>query len=719
MAMPGSSPSAVDPQLSITIPGESFFALRMTGYEHLGQLPEYTVELAGTLNGDTAVEVDLHALLGKTANIKVRNQLQQRYFNGYVVKASRLENRGRYPGYRVTVRPWLWFLTQRRNSRVFQEKSVKEILTDVFTDYPGHDVDWQLGSEGDYPKLDYCVQYEETDYDFISRILEEAGIYYFVQHEDGKHKIVFIDTTAKHEALPDATTIQWRNAMADTETITRWNVHHEVRSIKTVLTEFDYLDPTNRDIKGQLDFSKKLSTPIGPMEWFEHPARVVQNSAKATATPATTPIGNRAKARMGEVSGLHTIATGVTNALDFAYGAKFTLANFDTFNGDYLIVGVVYRVDFDDYRSINGFSKPLPAGSAPRTARQRAREAFQCEFLCQSTSLDEFRSPRVTRKPVIPGPQTAFVVGTSSNEIETDEHGRVKVQFHWDRLGANDEKSSCWVRVMTPWASKGYGMVGLPRVGDEVVVQFLDGDPDRPLVVGAVYNKVNTLPWKLPGHAAVSGIRSRSTKEGAEKSANELRFDDTKDSEYIWMHAEKDRFDIVKNDAFFQVGKIETIKIGKTRNEAIGENWFLDVTNDVMHHVGKDLHVNVEGDIFYTGGATFQVKLKGDLNIKLESGDLGIDVGMKKIQAKAGGVVIEAPQGITLKCGGSLVNIGPAGVDIVGAMVKVNSGGGGGSASPGSPAEAKKEASLTESAYKDKFKDPLPEGEGGLPEVAG
>lgn len=698
MAMPGSSPSAVDPSMSINVQGESFFALRMTGYEHLGQLPEYTIELAGTLDGEDPVEVDLHGLLGKPAGIKIEHKIQTRYFHGHIVRASRLENRGRYPGYRLVLRPWLWFATQRRNSRVFQEKSVKEIVTEVLSDYSGHDSEWKLGSEGDYPKLDYCVQYEETDYDFISRLLEEAGIYHYVVHEESAHKVVFTDTTSKHEKLPDAAKITWRNTMEDTETITRWNVHQEVRSIKTVITEYDYLDPTNRNIKGQLDFSKKLSTPIGPMEWFEHPARVVQNGAKPVKTDASSAMTRRATTRMGELSGLHHIATGLTNALDFTYGGTFELENLPEFNGDYLVVSTVYRIDFDDYSGVPGFSRPRPAGARNTRAAQRARarEAFQVEFLCQSTRADDFRSPRVTRKPVIHGPQTAFVVGKSGDEISTDEHSRIKIQFHWDRLGARDEKSSCWVRVMTPWASKGYGMVGLPRVGDEVVVQFMDGDPDRPLIVGAVYNKENTPPYKLPTHATVSGIKSRSSKEGSKDTANELRFDDKKDSEYIWLHAERNLFSIVKKDAFRQVGEIETVKIGKTRNEAIGENWLMDITQDVMHHVGKDLHVNVEGDIFYTGGATWQVKLTKDL------------------QVKAASVVIDASSGILLKCGGSIVNISSAGVDIVGQMVKVNSGGGGAGANV---AEAKKEDALTDGAYKDKFKDPIPGGEGGLPAV--
>ena len=390
--------------------------------------------------------------------------------------------------------------------------------------------------------------------------------------------------------------------------------------------------------------------------------------------------------------------------------------------GHYLMVSAVYRLDFPDHEAIEDLKST------------RKHEGYLCDFLAISKDAP-YRSPRITSKPVIAGPQTAIVVGASSNEIETDKHGRIKIHFHWDRLGEKNQTSSCWVRVAQPWAGKGFGAWSLPRVGQEVVVQFLDGNPDRPLVTGSVYNNVNMMAWTLPKRATVTGFKSRTSKGGDEKTANELRFDDEKDHEYIWFHAERDFHRQVEHDAFDWVGNNESVKVTLTRKEVIGENWFMDVTKDVMHNLGKDLHVNVAGDIFYTGGATFQLMLKGDLNAKID-GELGAEVKGKvqlkskddiaiessmpgKIMLKAPTIILDATTGITLKVGGSLVNLSAGGVDIVGPMVKVNSGGGGGSASPaqpGAPAEAKKEESITsaqESQYNEEFKDPLPDSDGG------
>jgi type VI secretion system secreted protein VgrG len=409
----------------------------------------------------------------------------------------------------------------------------------------------------------------------------------------------------------------------------------------------------------------------------------------------------------------------------------------DEDNQHYLMVSGVYRLDFADHEAIDD----LKTGSR--------HEGYRCEVLAMSMSTPNYRSPRMTPRPVIAGPQTATVVGASGNEIETDKHGRIKVQFHWDRLGNNDENSSCWIRVAQPWAGKGYGMFTLPRVGHEVVVQFLDGDPDRPLVTGSVYNNDNMVAWKMPDHSTLSGIKTQSSKGGSNDTASELRFEDKKDSEYIWFHAQKDFFRTIVHDAFDYIGNNETIKVELTRKEVIGENWFMDITKDVMHNMGKDLHVKVAGDIFYTGGATYQVKLEKDLSAKV-GGDLGLDVGGKtqlksqadivlesstgKLSLKAGTgdlmaegmtikikgattVAIEGGVSVSLKAGGSTINLGPAGVDIVGAMVKVNSGGSAGSAgsalsaSPTAPTEAKTEDTISAAKkddYKKNFDDPIP-----------
>jgi type VI secretion system secreted protein VgrG len=499
---------------------------------------------------------------------------------------------------------------------------------------------------------------------------------------------------------------------------------------------------------------------MGKIEWYEHPALVVQNSVKPETKDASTDATNRAKVRMGELVSLHSSVTGASNARDMAVGVTFKLdkAPTDGDNKEYLLVAAIYHLDFAHHEAVDEQDKTSE------------HEGFRCEFLAMPTgaggglmsmamgasaSTPQYRSPRSAIKPIIAGPQTAIVVCASGNEIETDKHGRIKVQFHWDRDGKKDENSSCWVRVAQPWAGKGYGMFGLPRKGHEVVVQFLDGDPDRPLVTGSVYNNVNVPAWKLPDQATVSGVKTQSSKEGSDKLANELRFDDKKGSEYIWFHAEKDFHRLVEHDAFDWVGNNESVKVVLTRKEVIGENWFMDITKDVMHNMGKDLHVNVAGDIFYTGAATYQLKLDKDYSAKV-GGDFGFDIGGKtqlksmgdialqstsgKLSLKAGDagdllaegmtikikgattVAIEGGVQVSLKAGGSFVDIGPSGVSIVGAMVMINSGGAAGSAgpalaaSPTAPTEAKKEDTITaakKTDYNKTFDDPMPDDMGG------
>jgi type VI secretion system secreted protein VgrG len=749
MAIPGLGGG--DEILSITTKEGDFLVLGMTGHEHLGQMYEYTVQLAGKLNMlNQPKDVSLHKLLGTRATLKMEVNSDPRYFDGYVTRAKRGEKRGRYITYTLTLQPWLWFLTRTKKSRVFQSKSVKDIVTAVLKDY-STDSAWRV-SEGDYPTLDYCIQHNETDFDFVSRLLEEVGIYYFFEHDNGSHTMVLIDSMGQHKSRKDSSAISWANAMQDEATITTWYVQEEARSVKTVLRDYDYLAPTTK-IEGKKKADPPPSpgglsgllggaggwTTLGDAEWYEHPALVVQNSAKPDSQPADSAATNRAKVRMEELMSLYSSATGVTNARDLALGMTFKLdsAINDDDNGKYLMVTAIYRLDFADHEAVDDLKT------------EDKHEGYRCDFLAISTDAPNYRSPRVTPKPVIAGPQTAVVVGAQGNEIETDKHGRIKIQFYWDRDGKSDENSSCWVRVAQPWAGKGYGMFTLPRVGHEVVVQFLDGDPDRPLVTGSVYNKENTIAWTMPDHATLSGIKTQSSKGGSNATANELRFEDKKDSEYIWFHAQKDFFRTIVHDAFDYVGNNETIKVELTRKEVIGENWFMDITKDVMHNMGKDLHVKVAGDIFYTGGATYQVKLEKDLSSKV-GGDLGFDVGGKtqiksqadialesstgKLSLKAGTgdlmaegmtikikgattVAIEGGVSVSLKAGGSTIDLGPAGVNIVGAMVKVNSGGNAGSAgsalsaSPTAPTEAKTEDSISAAKkddYKKNFDDPIP-----------
>ena len=697
--------AAADATLTLKADVGDYLVLNMIGHEHLGQMYEYVIELAQvdaeSMNplAPPPEKPDLAKLIGTPTAMALKlAEDEKRYFHGYITRAKRGERRGRYTLYTFTLRPGIWFMTQTKNSRVFQEKSVKDVLTEVLKDYKIEPT-WKLDKPAAYPKLDYCVQYNETDFDFVHRLMEEVGIYYFFEHAEKSHKMILIDKLSLHEQHPLDVKINWRNAMSAEPTIMNWHVQQEVRSVKTVLTEYDFLAPATK-IEGTNEVTKPPKK-LGTMEWFEHPARVVQNAIKPETQDAIEAAKQRAAVRMEELQSLYATATGTTNVRDIGIGMTYDIevGPNEKDNGKYLVVSTIYRIDFGDYESIDELKS------------EGTHEGYFCDFLSVSKEGQNYRTPRITPRPTIPGPQTAVVVGKKDTEIDTDKHGRVKVQFHWDRLGKKDEKSSCWVRVAQPWAGKGYGVFALPRLGDEVVVHFLDGDPDRPLIIGSVYNNERMMAWTLPTQATVTGFKSRTSKEGGAATANELRFDDLKDKEYIWFHAERDFHRQVEHDAFDWVGNNESVKVTLTRKEVIGENWFMDVTKDVMHNLGKDLHVNVAGDIFYTGGATFQLQLKKDFSIKA-GGDLGAEVGGKTQIKSTGDISIESSGKITLK-GATIVLEGSGPVDIVGAVVKVNCGGAGSPAKPTKPDEAKKEESLTKSAYDDGFKDPLPDGDGG------
>jgi type VI secretion system secreted protein VgrG len=713
--------------LKIKTSSSDFLVLGMQGYEHLGAPFEYTVELVGALPGGLAgavggllgggTTVNLHKLVGTRACVTMDVEDDPRYFNGFVTSMKRGRKRGRFTTYTAVLRPWLWFATRSKGSRIFQDLSVKDIVTKVLSDY-STDSEWRVVSASVYPKLDYCVQHNETDFAFVSRLLEEAGIYYFFEHTEDKHTMVLMDSMAKHKSRPSKNEITWANSMKSAATMINWEHREEARSVKALVSDRDYLAPTTK-----IEADKAAAKPpakVGKMEWFEHPANVVQNSAKPDVKPSASAATQKATVLIEELTSMYDTVTGTTNVRDLGVGMTFELKGHpeDDENQHYLVVAANYRLEFADHEAIDDLKS------------NRQVEGVMCDVLAMSMSAPNYRPERSTPRPVIHGPQTALVVGASGNEIETDKHGRIKVQFFWDRLGKKDENSSCWVRVAQPWAGKGFGMVALPRVGHEVVVSFLDGNPDRPLVTGSVYNGENVPVYELPKHATVSGLKSRSSKSGTADTANELRFDDAKDKEYVWFQAQKDYFRLVKENVFDMVQKNETVKVKLTRNEVIGENWYMDIGKDVMHNMGKDLHVNVAGDIFFTGGATWQAKIAKDASVKA-GGDAGVDVGGKtalksqqdivvesalgKLSFKAATTfAVEAGMSITLKAGASFISIGPAGVDIVGAMVKINSGGSGGSAagaSPKAPVEAKKQDELTAAKatdYDKKFEDPIP-----------
>lgn len=667
---------------------------RMQGREELGRLPEYRIEL---LRSQKNGPIDVEKLLGTKATVKLLlAKGKYRYFNGWITAIDQGGSTGRFDVYRVDLRPWLWHLTLGADCRIFQEKTAVEIIEAVFADYSSQQVEKKL--TGSFRKRQYCVQYRESDFDFVSRLMEEEGIYYYFKHSDGQHQLVLCNGSAGHAPMT-ASKLGWAEAQKDDQLrddiVTQWRLAQHLRSLKYTHTDFDHEAPATQLLA--TDQRTVSYAKPGDLEVFDYPGEFADPGAAGNAQE-----GKRlAKLRVDAFEAGHITGEALTPCRHAAAGWTFTFADHVN-KGDYLITGANFEMDFGDYEA-----------TADETS---------IGFSCRMSVIPKktpFAPEMTTPRAQVHGPQTATVVGPSGDELHTDKFGRVKVQFRWDRVGKKNEKSSCWVRVSHPWASKQFGMIALPRIGDEVVVEFLEGNPDRPLITGRVYNGDNMPPYELPAQATVSGIKSQSSKGGSLSNANELRFDDKKGSEYVWMQAEKDFHRLVKNDAwdtikhdsFTDITNNRALKIGKNLDAEVGELTKVKVGKDCHVDLGADFNLAVKGA---TGiKSTGKVDLKGDQAISISSGqglDVDIGQGLKlsanttvHIKATAG-VVIDGGMQLSIKAGAAFITLGPDGVSISGPLVKINSGGSAGSAS----AAAKASPPAPQAPTKPKeSKDPL------------
>ncbi len=600
----------------------------------------------------------------------------KRWFHGVVAGFGIDGVEGRLFSYRLTVRPWAWLMTRSANVRIFQQMSTPDIVKQVFGEYTGTFVDQLTGS---YAPREYCVQYRETDFNFVCRLLEEEGIFFFFQHSADKHDLVLADASSAHATVPGFEEVLYLEdpaAIAERQAINAWHMRHEIQTGKLTLRDYNFTTPST---------DLKTATVAGTHTHAESEHEVYDYPGLY----ATKADGDaRAAIRLDEASARFSRFTGSGSTPGLAAGYRFKLKGHPRAdqNAEYLVLQTQMQLQQAGYES----------GGEQDTL-------LSCSFTAQAYA-DAFRPARTTRKPTVAGPQTALVVGGGdAGDIETDEYGRIKVQFHWDRLGAKDADSSCWLRVASPVAGNGWGMISLPRIGQEVVVSFLEGDPDQPLVVGSVYNAEQKTPYELPGNATVSTLKSRS-KLGAAADFNEMRFEDKAGEEYLLLHAQKDRLEFVEDTLRVQVGidgvgdEHRTVK--QHRKEKIGGEHHLAVVGAVKHKFDSTLSLKVADDILIDTGAKYSLKTGADfiadsgatLSFK-SAGDLHLKIGAnigavaaQNVHIKGGtNIVIEAGTEITLKAGGSFVTIGPAGVSIKGTMVLINSGGAAGAGNGASP----------------------------------
>ena len=573
----------------------------------------------------------------------------QRYWNGFVSRFAFVGGDNRYSHYRAEIVPWLWFLTRTADCQIFQQKTIPEIVKKVFQDHGFQD--FQDRTQASYDQREYVVQYRETAFNFVSRLMEEYGIYYFFEHDKNSHKLIFSDNPQTHKNCPVQHKVRFNYTpgavVLHEDVVESWGAEQQLRPGKYALTDYNFQTP-NTSLMANVSTVAEIGGNTN-YEIYDYPGI---HTKKAEGDKLT-------KIRMQEEEAWHHLITGSGNVRSFASGYKFHLDSHSRqdMNGDFVLTEVTHSTSVgDSYAGSNGASQ----------------ETYTNHFTCIPSSVP-FRPQRLTPKPVVQGVQTAVVVGPAGEEIYPDKYGRVKVQFFWDRLGKKNENSSCWVRVSQPWAGKNWGAISIPRIGQEVIVEFLEGDPDRPIVTGRVYNDDQMPTYPLPDHKTRTTFMSRSTKGGGSANYNELRFEDKKGSEQIFINAEKDMDHRVENDS----------------REFIGNDRSLIVKHDQKEKVEGDLHAETAGNRNEKVGQTMSLQV--GQNLQEKSGqNFAHEAGME-IHLKAGmNVVIEAGMELTIKASGGFINIGPAGVAISGTLVLINSGGAAGSGSGSSPQDPQK-----------------------------
>lgn len=568
--------------------------------------------------------------LGRPATVTcgLAEQGKFRVFHGLVTDFTQLGYGRRGHEYELTLRPWFWFLTRTADCRVFQGQSVPEIFAKLVKDLGFSDFRNDLKRK--YSPLAYCVQYRETAFNFLSRLLEQEGIYYYFEHTEQKHTMVLVDDSSHHQVLQGYAEVPYIAPGEDgiahrAEHLYNWTSYQTVRPGKFAGTDYDFKQPKTSLLHEQ---ARAAGHMLDKLEIFDYPLELPAEADTADKALIKDQGPQLAKTRLEELQALQTVARGQGTAIGLTLGRKFKLKEHprDDFNGDYLLVGTTLTVQAVAEETGGG-------------------DDYEVNIAVDAIPLrTQFRPARVTPKPVVQGAQTATVVGKAGEEIDTDKHGRIKVQFHWDRQGKKDENSSCRVRVAQQWAGKNWGAIYLPRIGQEVIVSFLEGDPDRPIVTGSVYNGEQEPPYALPANATQSGVKTRSAKEGTPKKFNEIRFEDKKGAEHLHIHAERDFALEVEHNASWKIGLDENdARKNGDGTDDNGGNLKIVAGGLVDMQVQQSLNVKVDKDFVKFDAAEKIEFVTGKSKIvMLKDGTITIDcVKLKVTATEAGEIAID------------------------------------------------------------------------------
>jgi type VI secretion system secreted protein VgrG len=678
-------------KLTGPLPENQIFIRAARVKEGLSKLSEITVEF---LSPDRAL--DLAKIVGREMTVSVQAEDDKpRPFKGTCIEAEYLGLYQGYGLYTAELRTWFWFLTQKMNNRVYQDLTAIDIIKKVFGD--SGFADFAVSTSRTYEKRPYTVQYQETDFAFLSRLMEEEGLYYFSGVQGDKDKLFVVDGTGGHSAIAGRASLAFAFAEAEyrraDDHVFEWQSSEHVVPGKVTLTDYNFETP-------RADLKTVNALPKGNHGHKSYEIYGTPGHYRQTALGETY-----ARIQMQERAARHKRRTGVSNMRTLATGATFTLTDHprSAENAEYLILSATHflQIEEDEDEAATEFPAMRPPTLPGRLVfGDENKDMYRCQFEVQPKDTP-YRAERVTPWPQIPGILLAKVVGPAGEEIHTDKYGRIKVQFPWDREGKNDDKSSCFVRTVMPWTGKGWGFIAIPRIGQEVAIQFEDGDPDRPICTGMLYNADTMPPYALPANMTQSGIKTNSSKGG--EGFNELMFEDKKSSELVRFQAEKDFTQIVKNNAVVTIGlekkdsgdltqtihrnRTETLKTGdntftvedgnetrsiaKDQSETIGKNRTKSVGDNSDLTVGKNMTETINQNRTETVAQNKDSTIGSDMSVTVGS-NLSETVGASQTTTVAQSVTIEAGMDITLKVGSNSIKIDQMGVTVNGMMVTLN-----------------------------------------------
>lgn len=637
---------------TLEMPGIShdFKVLTFEGVEHISQPYYFQLELVSE-----RPDLDIEAFLQQPAFFSFAGQ--GKGIHGLIHRVAQGDAGRRLTRYHIDLVPHLFYLGHRTNQRIFQHLSVPQIIARVLSDHGIQADAYRFPLNSDYPQRDYCTQYDETDLHFVQRLCEEEGIHYHFEHSTDTHLLVFGDDQTSFPKLTRPTAyIQDSGLVADEPVIKRFTMRMETRPSRVTRRDYDFEKPhllmeaahkAEQPAEGE-----QPPTPQPDLEDYDYPGLFTQR-ARGKQLAKRSLERHRSDYRLAE--GKSDVPTLIS--------------------GHFLTLSEHPRTDWNDLWLITGIEHQ---GKQPQvleesvTSDVKAEDGFTQGYRNQFavTPWDiPFRPQLNHRKPKVLGSQTAVVTGPEGEEIHCDPYGRIKVQFHWDREGQGNDQTSCWLRVSSSWAGNQYGGIAIPRIGMEVLITFLEGDPDQPVVTGCLYHKTHPTPYPLPAHKSRSTFKTLSTAPGGGGGGyNELRIEDKKGEEQIYVHAQRDWDQNIQHD--------QKIRVGHERHDRVEANSYTEFMAEEHHTTHGERKTEIKADDHLTVNDSQHIEI-GVAQLIKAGREIHLKAGQK--------MVIEAGNELTLKAGGSFIKIDPSGVTLVGPSIKINAGGSPGRGSGAAP----------------------------------